>query len=303
MNFLNFSQDFLKLRQFYFVAKAGSLTKAAEILGISHAALSVSMKTLEHRLKTKLLIRTAQGMKTTVDGERLFEFSAKLFHESEDFLKSFHEKEDKLQGEIKIITTALMGETILTKTLLPFLEKHPDLRFLILTQLGDFDIQEADVAIRTFIPNRLDLEQQLLKTFHMRLYANPKYLEKFGIPKTVQDLDNHRLLAFDTTKHFVYYETNWFNWILHVGNEKSQPREAFYKITSNEGLHNAAVEGFGIAQLTKEYIALKGSQLVEILPELEGPTVDMYFVCAKDKLKTKRILELYQYLQKRLSDN
>lgn len=301
MNFLNFAQDFFRLRQFYFVAKAGSLTKAAKMLNVTHAALSVSMKTLEHRLKAKLLVRTIKGMKMTIDGERLFDFAAKMFQESEDFLKTFHEKGGELQGELKIITTALMGETILTHVLLPFLEQHPNLKLLILTQLGDFDIQEADAAIRTFIPNRLDLEQKLLKTFHMKLYASQGYLDKFGIPKTVRDLDNHRLLAFDTTKHFIYYETNWFNWILHVGNEKSKPRQAFYKITSNEGLHNAAVKGFGIAQLTKEYIALKGSRLVEVLPELEEPKVDMYFVCAKEKLR--RISELYQYLQKQLNGN
>jgi DNA-binding transcriptional LysR family regulator len=86
MNFLDFSQDYFRLRQFYFVAKAGSLIGAAKMLGVTHSTLSESMQILDHRLKTKVLVREGRGMKLTADGERLYEFAPKMYEESEAFL-------------------------------------------------------------------------------------------------------------------------------------------------------------------------------------------------------------------------
>src|SRR5262245_36174880 len=110
MDFLNFSQDFFRLRQFYFVAQAASLSGAARLLGISHSTLSESMKTLEHRLKTKLFTREPRGMRLTADGERLFEHASRNFYENDVFLKSFMDR-GAVQGDFKIITTPVVAET------------------------------------------------------------------------------------------------------------------------------------------------------------------------------------------------
>jgi len=298
MNFLNFAQDFFKLRQFYFVAKAGSLSGAARMLNVSHASLSVAMKTLEHRLKTKLLIREARGVKLTPDGERLFAHTIKNFQDNDTFLKSFLDKEDEVQGEITIITTAAVGETLLTHNLLPFLEKHPNLNIDIITTVDDFDLNDADVAIRPYLPHRSDSTQLLLFNFHLKLWASREYLDKFGTPQTVKDLDNHRLLAFKPYKSNFYYDSEHeINWLLHVGNDSNQPRRAFYRIRSHEGIHLAACKGYGIVQLPMEYVKIKNSPLVEVLPTLEKPKIETYFIFRKDITKSKRIEALYSYLR------
>ena len=217
-------------------------------------------------------------MKLTADGERLFEYTAKTFRDNADFLMTFLNKSDELQREIKIMTTPAVGETEITHFLLPFLEKHPKIRIRITTQIENIDVHKADVAIRTYIPQQIDIEQLPLRTFHMKLWASQEYLNSFGMPKTARDLDNHRLLAFEENKHNTYSNTNW---ILHVGRDLEPPREPYYQITSNEGLHNAAVKGYGIVHLPIEYVRLKGAQLVEVLPELEVPKVEVYFIYSK----------------------
>jgi DNA-binding transcriptional LysR family regulator len=300
LNFLNFSQDFFRLRQFYFIAKAGSLSGAARALDASHTGLSKSLSILEHRLKTKLFIRKARGMQLTTDGEKLFEHTVRNFQDNDAFFKAFLDKGDEVQGEIQILTTPAVGETELTGFLLNFLEKYPKLTSTkIITQTTDFDIQGSDIAIRTAIPNRPDLEQLPLRTFHMKLWASEEYLQKFGTPKDPQELDAHRLLVFSENKHNIYYNTNWIHWLLYIGNGTDQARKPFYQINSTEGLHNAAVNGYGIALLAEEYVKIKGSRLVEVLPHIEPQKVDVSFICAKKYANFKRVKALYEYLYDR----
>lgn len=298
MNFLNFSQDFFRLRQFYFIAKAGSLSNAAQILNISHSALSISMKRLEDRLDKKLFKREAGGLKLTSDGERLIDYASKMFEDGEVFLKEFRDNDDDLQGTIRIITTAAVGETILTHNLLPFLEKYPNLNIDILPAIDDFDLQDADIAIRPYLSHRSDVNQLPLFTFHLKLWASKEYLDRYGVPQTVNDLDNHRLLAFKPYKSNFYFDSKHeINWILHVGNKSEQPRRAFYQIRSHEGIHHAASKGYGIAQLPREYVKTKNSSLIEVLPQLEKPKIETYFIFRKLASKSKRIEALYSYLK------
>src|SRR5688500_17041199 len=151
MNFLNFSQDFFRLRQFYFIAKAGSLTGAARMLNSSHAALSTSMKILEHRLKAKLFIRTARGMQLTPDGERLLEHVIKSFQESDEFFKSFLDRSEVIQGEIKVITTPAMSCILMAKYIKGFVELYPQIKIQIIGNTKKVDFTEGDVAIRPYI--------------------------------------------------------------------------------------------------------------------------------------------------------
>jgi DNA-binding transcriptional LysR family regulator len=298
MNFLDFAQDYYRLRQFYYIAKAGSLSGAGRMLGVSHTTLSESMKTLEHRLKTAVLVREGRGMKLTVDGERLYEFAKKLYEDGEAFLKEFQESDEELHGEVKIITTPAMGETVITRHLLPLLEEHSNLRIKIETKIEDIDVKGSEVAIRPYISNQIDIEQLLLRTFQIKLWASKEYLDRFGYPTLPEELDNHRVLSFEEYNHNKYSNTNW---ILHIGRHDEAPRKPYFQISSNEGLYQAALEGYGIVQLPEEVVKIKGNQLIEVLPNLDGPKVDMYFIYPKRYRKRKCLAAIYSYLYARLS--
>ena len=306
MEFFNYNQDFFRLRQFYFVAQAGSLSGAAKLLKMTHPSLSKSMQTLEFRLKAKLFERVPKGIKLTADGERLFDHVSKLFRENDEFLRTFFNDGDELQGEIKIITTPVMAETELTACLLPFIEKYPKLKINIVTTIEIFDVTDVDVAIRTFIPQREDLEQLYIYTHHLKLWASVQYLEKFWTPKSHQELDHHRILAYGKHKNKNFYfdiiNIDWIDWILRINNKPDSPLEPFYTITSHEGLHNAACKGYGIIQLPAEWIKTKNSPLIEVLPELEKPKAKLYFIFNKKNPRLRRIMTLYEHLKNILGE-
>jgi len=287
------------LKIFYTVASVGSLTKASKILNISQSAVSRHMQLFEYQMKVKLFKRHPRGLNLTLAGEKTFKHAYNIIQENENFMQKFSQISHEVGEEIKIITTPAMGETHITSFLLPFLEQYPQLKIKITTSIEKVDVTNADIAIRTFIPHQTDIEQLPLHKFKMKLWASQRYLERFGVPKTAEELSKHRLLVFEENKHNLYSNTNW---ILHVGTTSSQVRIPFYQITSIEGLHHAAVKGYGIVHLPIEYVKLKGSQLIPVLPELVGPIVDIYYIFL-EKLKTsKYIIELYQHLYKSFQD-
>ena len=290
--------DLSRLKVFYIIAQAGNLVKASAQLHITQPALSRQIQMLEHELQTKVFKRTPRGFKLTVEGEKVFVAAKEIIEKAEHLEKTLKDNSDEPQGRIVVKTTPSMGETNLTYHLLPFLERYPLINLKVITGIENIDVHEADVAIRTYIPHQPDLEQLYLRTLHLKLWASKEYLKKFGTPRAAKDLDQHRILAFDEDKHNSYSNTNW---ILYAGRDSNlPPREPFYQINSIEGLHNAAAQGFGIVHLTKEFVKYKGSLLKEILPTLEGPKLDIYYIFPKRLKKFKRIMLLYDHLRKHL---
>lgn len=284
-----------RLKVFYVVAMEGSLVNAAKKLHIAQPAIGRTIKLLEEELGTRLFDRVSKlGLRLTPQGERVLKFAERVLNEAELFERGIKEEANYPQGELKIITTPIMGETVLASCLFGFLEKYKEIKFKIITQLENIDVQKADIAIRTAIPHQLDIIQLPLKKFHIKLWASQAYLEAHGTPLTAQDLDNHRLLVFEQDNHNVFSNTNW---ILHAGREKETPRQPFYEINSNEGLYQTALRGYGITQLPIEYIKLRSSKLVQVLPDIESPDIEIYFIYPKRLKNLKKIVVLYDYLR------
>ncbi|AIL13002.1 hypothetical protein IM40_04980 [Candidatus Paracaedimonas acanthamoebae] len=288
------------LKMFYTIARAGNLTKAAQILNTSQSSLSRSMQLFEYQMKTKLFKRHPRGLNLTLEGEKVFKHASRLIQENEDFIRSFHNKDDEIKGELKIITTPYLAETELTTNLLPFLEENPELRIEIITTIDDFDLENADIAIRSFIPYRPELAQLLLLTHHHKLWANKKYLEKFSTPQSTTDLKNHRLIAFGLDKQKNFSFTNWLNWLLYIENDSGHPRKPFFQISSHGGILKAGCEGYGIIQFPKEWVCLKKADLIEVLPDLQAPKLELYYIFNKKSASSKTILSLYNYLRHHL---
>lgn len=77
--------DTNRLRQFCVIAETGSLTKAAELLHITHSGLSKAMKLLQEELNCTLLRPAGRGLALTDDGIRIYQ-RAKEFLAQEELL-------------------------------------------------------------------------------------------------------------------------------------------------------------------------------------------------------------------------
>lgn len=274
------------------IAKEGNMTRAAEKLNVSQPSLSQLVEDLEHNLKAKLFERLSRGMRLTAQGERLYAFAEKIVLETEEFEKIFYEKDDAVEGDLKIVTTRYIGTNLLVPYLKDFLKNYPKLRVQILLNDEELhSLNEGDIAICAFIPDQPDLVQEQLYTVNVRLFASQDYLKEYGTPQKPEELNNHRLIIYKDS-----YYRSYGNWILSVGNNNDDiQRKPYIRIDSVSGMMNCALQGYGIVELP-DFKNILNSELQEVLPDIQGPQVPIYFVFHKSRKGSKKILKLFKYL-------
>ena len=291
--------DWDKLRIFHAVADAGSFTHAGEALNLSQSAVSRQISTLEESLQVKLFHRHARGLKLTEQGDQLFRTAHEVFGKLAMAEARIAESRERPQGPLKITTTVAFGSIWLTSRIKEFVSLYPDIEVSLVLADNELDLsmREADAAIRMTPPRQPDLVQRHLMTMHYHVYAAPGYLKEKGMPKTAEDLDNHQLVVYgeDATPPI-----DNLNWLLEVGVKDGGSRKPVLRVNSIYGIFRAVQSGLGIAALP-DYMSREAGNLVEVLPEIKGPSIDVYFIYPEELRKNKRIGVLRDFLVDKLA--
>ena len=289
-----------KIKIFHAVADAGSFTHAGELLNLSQSAVSRQVSALEEDLNVPLFHRHARGLKLTAQGETLFraahEMSARIAM-TEALLT---EAKEKPSGELTISATVGFGSTWLTPRIGEFLEHYPDtnVHIVVTDKELDLSMREADVAIRMRQPVQPDLVQRKLMTFHHHVYAAPEYLKRFGTPQRAEDLDDHRLIIYG--EEAPSYIAN-INWLIAAGTDDPASRRPVLRVNNVYGLLLAVESGVGIAAIP-DYMVRGNNRITQILPDLEGPQFDTYFVYPEELRDSLRIGVFRDFLIRKVAE-
>ncbi|MBB3065308.1 MULTISPECIES: LysR family transcriptional regulator [Limibacillus] len=286
--------DWDKLRIFHAVAEAGSFTHAGDQLNLSQSAVSRQISALEDSLNVTLFHRHARGLILTEQGELLYRTAHEIFGKLSMVEAQLAESKDRPRGALKITTTVAFGSTWLAPRMREFIELYPDIEtHLILADRElDLSMREADVAIRLSPPRQADLVQRHLLTVHINIYASPHYLKKSSSPASAKDLDKHRLVVYGEDARPPVPDVNW---LLRIGNDSGQLRKPALTVNNVYGVMRAVQAGAGLGALP-EFMAQGSSDLVQVLPELTGPTIDAYFVYPEELRSSKRIQVFRDFL-------
>lgn len=278
--------DWDKLRIFHAVADAGSFTHAGHELGLSQSAVSRQISALEDGLNVPLFHRHARGLILTEQGEMLYRTAHEVFTKLTAAQTRLMDSKEKPSGELRITTTVGLGSVWLTPRLREFTELYPDIQVVLLLDDRELDLsmREADVAIRLRRPTQPDLIQRKLFTVHHHLYASTDYVKQFGMPKSVDDLDRHKILTFGQAPTYL----TTVNWLEQVGRSDGDPRPVSLRVNNAYGLRRAVQSGMGIASLA-DYIVAADSSLVVVDLPVETPEFDTYFVYPEELKETKRV--------------
>ena len=292
--------DWDKLRIFHAVAEAGSFTHAGESLNLSQSAVSRQIGALEESLKVSLFHRHARGLILTEQGELLYRTAHEVFAKLAMTEAQLTESKDKPKGQLKVTATVALGSTWLTPRMGEFLEIYPDVDVDLVLEDRELDLsmREADVAIRMSPPRQPELVQRHLLTVNMHIYASPAYIKKYGAPKNVDEIDNHRVIVYGEETRPPVQDVNW---LLKVGRTDGKPRRAVLTVNNVYAILRAAQSGLGLAALP-EFMTHGATNLVQVLPEVEGPRVDAYFVYPEELRNSKRIQVFRDFLLRKVAD-
>ncbi len=293
--------DWDKLRIFHAVADAGSFTHAGDVLGLSQSAVSRQVSALEDELKTILFHRHARGLLLTEQGEMLYrtahEVAGKVML-TEAILK---DSKDKPSGELNVSAPVGLGSTWLTTRINEFLDVYPQINVNLLLDDRELDLgmREADVAIRLRAPIQPDLVQLKLFSAHYHIYGSQAYLREHGTPKTPADLDDHKIVTYG--KYTELPNADPVNWLEELGRDSGDRRKPVLSINNIYGVMLAVESGLGLGSLP-DYLTRDNDKLVRVLPDLDGPTYDTYFVYAEELRKSKRIGVFRDFLVRKVKE-
>jgi DNA-binding transcriptional LysR family regulator len=293
------AMDWDKLRVFHAVAEAGSFTHAGDTLNLSQSAVSRQVSSLEESLAVPLFHRHARGLMLTEQGEILFKTAREILAKLNMAEARISESRERPKGPLKITTTIAFGSIWLAPRLKEFLEENPDIEVsLVLTDNElDLSMREADVAIRMTTPTQSDLIQRRLMTLTYHVFAAPSYLQKHGMPRVPADLDSHRLVVFGEDARPPVPNLNW---LLQAGLKEGR-RKAFLKVNSTYGIFRAVQSGIGIGALP-QYLNNEAGNLVEILPEISGPDLEVFFVYPEELRHSSRITLFRQFILRKVEE-
>jgi DNA-binding transcriptional LysR family regulator len=279
--------DWDKLRIFHTAAESGSFTHAAEKLGMSQSAVSRQISALEDDLGLKLFIRHARGLVLTEVGEQLFRTAHRMHWELQQVETQMSESQDVPTGPLIVTTTVGIGSTWLSSRLDEFLKLYPLIQLEIRLNDAELDLamREADVAIRLHRPNQSEMIQRKLFTVHNHFYASNSYIEERGMPTSADQLDEHRVISFGEPVPSYLGDINFLE---RMGRTDSSPRRATLKVNAIYGMMQACRAGIGIAMLP-DYVTEKEDGLVQVLPDIELPAYEAYFVYPPALKNSKRV--------------
>lgn len=183
---------------FVTAARAGSFTLAADRLGITKSAVGKSIAKLEDRLSCKVFHRSTRRLGLTVDGEAYFASCSLAVDEilaAEAFLTS---NQKTPGGRLRIDLPAAYGRSVVLPVLLDILAAYPELKLTVTFSDSVVDLIEEgiDLSIRFgtlkdssgLVARRLAVQKQII-------CAAPSYIEKYGYPKSLEELQQHRCIV------------------------------------------------------------------------------------------------------------
>ena len=270
------------------VVERNSFSKAADVLGISAAAVSQQIKALEEYMELTLVHRSTRRVETTDVGIAFYQQCKSIQNELRTTETFSEVLRTKPQGRLKVVTSILFGRAFLMSHLKLFHKTYPDIQLDVdfSEELPNFDLDKIDIWMG--FPNYVkSLPDSLVGRPMLRskgvLVASPGYIAKFGVPSSTADLQSHQ---------FIYHSL-------------IPPQERLKKLTnqdvtipppvmtfnSGDATISSALDGIGLLA-TLEYAVSKyivQGQLIRVLPELEYQEDTIYAFYRKGSKQVPKV--------------
>lgn len=273
---------------FLAVIETGSLSAAARQLGLAQPTVRFRIDALERAVGQPLFTRAAGGMVPTAQALALVEPVRQMAHAARTFHRAATAPLGQIAGSVRLSAAEFVGNAVLPAMLAPLLERHPalDIELALSNRAADLLHQEADIAIRMVRPSQGALRAQHVGRIPLGLFAAPAYAQRHGLPATVAELRDHRLIGPDRHGEDLALAVRLGELI------GAPPR--FSVRTDNHPAQRAAVAaglGIGVVQ-----VPVGQRDLLRVLPDVIVAELDAWVVAHEDLRHAPRIDAVFAHL-------
>ncbi|WP_170476809.1 LysR family transcriptional regulator [Ruegeria arenilitoris] len=279
-----------EVRTAYQVARMGTVSGAAEVLGVHHATVIRHIDAIESRLGVKLFQRHARGYTPTDAGEDLLRVAQATEDQFNQLVGRMKGRGDDVSGELVVTSLASLAPLVVP-TLTEFQQMHPDLivRYLTGDRLFRLEYGEAHVAIRAgAVPDQPDNVVQPFGALEIGLYASKSYISSRGKPASVEDFANHLFVGSDDEESRAPF-SKWLR--------ENAPTEAIiFRCTNNLAIREAVKAGAGIGFMAR-WEAARLPDLVEVMEPLPEWSGSLWLVTHVDLHRTNKVQTFLTFLK------
>lgn len=188
-----------EMQIFVRVVEAGSFSEAARRLHTAPSTVSKLIARLERRLGVRLLERSTRRLSLTTEGQVYYERSQALLAELDDVERQLSEGGRQAGGIVRVSTSVSFGKRALEPLLPEFWQAYPNVvvDLSLSDEIVDLYLDRTDVAFRVGPLQSSSLIARKVGVSRRVIVGSPAYLERHGVPKTVDDLADHNCLGFN----------------------------------------------------------------------------------------------------------
>jgi DNA-binding transcriptional LysR family regulator len=283
-------QDWDGVRIFLQVVRRGSFRAAAEHLGQSVNALRRHVQELEHQLGVTLLTRHVDGIRITEEGKEVFAAAQRMEAASFGLVRARDRVDPAVSGEVRLAVTEGLGTFWIGPRLVDFQRSFPKLVIDMSCAMQSADVlrMEADASVQLTRPTSPDLKVVKLGRMHAMPFASKPYIDRYGIPKTLEDLLRHRICLQITEQLPITKAYDQFF--------PGIPQPGFVAMRTNVGSAHywAIAKGAGIGLLPTYAYAI-GAQIVPVDIGMIFPT-DIWLAYHPDAARIPRVRRLLDWV-------
>lgn len=284
------------------VAELASFTRAAESLGQPKASVSSQVQALENHLGTRLLHRTTRRVQLTQDGQACYERCKDLLADADEIAGMFQLAAGQLRGRLRVDMGQALARDLVLPHLPAFLAEHPllELELSCTDHKVDLIREGFDCVVRVGSLVDAGLIARPLGPMVQINCASPDYLQRFGTPRSLDDLARHRLVHYVPTLGI-----KPLGWEVHEqGATRFIEMPGALTVNSTDAYTQACLAGLGIIQVplvgVRPYLA--SGRLVEILPEQRAAPMPVALLYPHRRNLSKRVQMFMDWLSQLVRD-
>jgi DNA-binding transcriptional LysR family regulator len=275
------------MRLFIRIVERRSFTEAAHDTGVPRSTVTTVVKQMEERLGVRLLQRTTRTVRPTLDGEAYYRRCLAILDDIEDAEGALSGAEPR--GLLRIHVQGTLARHFLMPGLPGFFARYPGIELSMSESDRWVDpVQEGVDCVLRFgqLPDS-DLVARRVAVLKRITCAAPAYLERFGTPTTIDELEGHRVVGLRslTTGNLRTLD------LTVDGVVQSLALPATFSVTGPETYLVGLWLGLGLAQVPCFHVEedLPSGRLVEVLGDMPPPSVPISLLYPRSRQLSPRV--------------
>lgn len=281
-----------RISTFISVVDENGFAAAARKKGVSTAAISRQISALEEELNTQLLQRTTRQLSLTEMGDEYYQQCKKTLSELQDAEVAILKSKNAATGTLNIMANRYFAHSYLIPKLPEFTHLNPKLHitFQLAESFPNMEKDGIDILFGVSVEGAEELVRRRVATTRYVLCASPKYLKKYGTPKTPSDMTAHSYITHSMRKpdNAITFKDG-----------KTIHLNSTLKLNDSYAMRECAILGMGIVNLHDYMVAdaLDDGRLIEVLHKYQEPEKYVYLYYRKSRYlhpKIRRFIDFYK---------